>query len=57
MVAQQLAIPLLVHKRAVDDDELAECWPTLPLKLPAASAYKFHQCQGSHESKWSLVVS
>jgi hypothetical protein len=55
MVYQQLEAPLLVHKRAVDDDDLAEHWPTLPLRLPKAAEYRFHQCQGTYESKWLLV--
>jgi hypothetical protein len=56
LVGQQLPEPLLVHARAADDDDLCAGWLALTLKLPTASAYKFHQCQGSHESKW-LVVS
>jgi hypothetical protein len=36
LVHQQLAAPLLVHKRAADDEDLVEHWPTLPLRLPRA---------------------
>ncbi|HZA23833.1 MAG TPA: hypothetical protein VFA32_14740 [Dehalococcoidia bacterium] len=56
LVGQQLSEPLLVHSRGADDDDLSAGWLALTLKLPTASSYKFHQCQGVYESKW-LVVS
>jgi hypothetical protein len=55
MVQQQLEAPLLVHKRSVDDDDLAEHWPMLSLTLSKATDYQFHQCQSGYESKWLLV--
>jgi hypothetical protein len=54
-VRQQLEAPLLVHKLAADDGDLAEHWTSLPLKLSKASEFKFHQCNGTYESKWLLV--
>lgn len=55
LVGQQLSEPLLVHSRVADDDDVCAGWVALTLKLPTASAYKFHQCQGAYESKWLLV--
>jgi hypothetical protein len=56
LVQQQLNEPLLTHKRVCDDDDVADGWLTLPLKLPLAAEYAFHQCQGSYESGWLLVT-
>jgi hypothetical protein len=55
LVWKQLESPLLVHKWASDDWDLAENWPSLPLKLSKVSEFKFRQCQGSYESIWLLV--
>jgi hypothetical protein len=55
LVRQQLGAPLLAHKLAADDFDLAESWPSLPLKLSKASEFKFHQCQGTYESTWLVV--